>query len=272
MSERSALPALALICSLLAGCLGDQVAGGTGVGNPTKGSVVVALQAASGPEAMAKSGALRRNPDGTFTVLDAGGSAFIIRSGYANVGMVGLKLPTGIVCADADETECESDAIKIKGPFVADLMTGKWQPDPGVFHVPSGSYTDMDIRFEPMDKASSGPDAGLNGHTLLIKGTFGYAGRSDRAFSIALDFNEDGSYVSPVGLGVKAQGLDTLIVLMNVDQWLSHADITACLDSGDLSLDAAGNLAIGKDSGCSDLENATKDAIKGSGNLKVRHD
>jgi hypothetical protein len=271
MLELKTAAALALVSILTAGCVGDQLAGGTGVGNPVKGSVTVAMQAVSGSESLAKTAAPRRNSDGSFTVADAAGTQFTIRSSYANVGSVKLKLPDGIACSQADETECESDRIKIKGPFSADLMTGEWQPNPGVFRIPVGSYSTLTVQFEPMDKDQSDGGTGLQGHTLLIQGTFAYAGK-DAGFSLALDFNEEAEYVAAGGLGVTGKGLDTLLVLLNADQWLSQADITACLDSGKLVLDPAGNLAVDKSDNCPGLENAIKDAVKGSGKLRDHHD
>ena len=93
---------------LLAGCLGDKVAGGTGVGNPTKGSVTLALVADDTPaaKAAAKASAIPRNPDGSFDIADAGGTIFTVRSSFANVGRIKIALPEGLDCSDADETGC----------------------------------------------------------------------------------------------------------------------------------------------------------------------
>ncbi|MDB5051194.1 MAG: hypothetical protein JWO30_4265 [Fibrobacteres bacterium] len=274
MLDSRTIAAISMLCAaLLAGCLGERVAGGTGVGNPTKGSVTVALQAASGQDALAKPGATQpRNPDGTFSVTDAGGTVFTIRSALANVGRVRLQLPEGIVCKDADETECESGEVSIPGPFVADLMTGGWQPDPGVVRIPVGEYRRMDVRLEAMEKGATGTDPDLPGHSMVVKGSFDYAGKADRSFSLALDFDEDARFENLAGLGVEAEGLNRLIVLLDVEQWLAKANITGCLDDKSLSLDAQGGLHVDKENACPGLENILKDAIKGSGNLRGRHE
>ncbi len=277
MSERRMIPTLSLLgvfASLwLSACIGERVAGGTGVGNPTKGSVTVSMQAASGTEALAKRGATQpRNPDGSFSVTDAGGTVFTIRSGYANIGKVKLKLPDGLGCSSADETACQADEVEITGPFVADLMSGAWQPDPGVFRIPVGDYKSIQVRLEAPENDSQPSYPGLAGHSMIIKGEFAYAGKSGRTFSLALDFNEDARFESTAGVGVSAQGLNKLIVLLNVDQWLGQADITKCLDDGSILLDTLGNLAMDQDNACLGLESSIKEAVKASGSIHDKHE
>jgi hypothetical protein len=199
--------AYAACAALLGGCSADRSAGATGVGNPTKGSVTVALVAvdtapAAAPKAAgavgkttSQTGATRaaapaRNPDGSFDIRDAGGTVFTVRSGYANVGRIRIALPEGMDCSDADETACESGEARLEGPWVSDLLTGKWKPEPGAVRLPVGSYKRLEVRLESQDKTSPGvPD--LARHSLVFNGSFSYAGRGDRPFSISLDFEEE---------------------------------------------------------------------------------
>lgn len=263
--------AMALCGALLAGCLGDRVAGGTGVGNPAKGSVTVALQAASGGNTLARFAA-PRNTDGSFTITDAGGSPFTVRESFANVGRIKLHLPEGSDCEDADETACESLKVAIPGPIVANLLTGKWQPDPGSFRVPVGTYRRLDVRLESGLQAAAGPWSGLDGHSMIIKGVFDYAGQSARAFSIALDFEEEVRFGSDSGLWVDSLGTNRLMVLLDVERWLSDVDITACLDKGELELLPDGGLAMDRRNSCGQAVNAVRSAIKASGRLDKRKD
>ncbi|MEO7423860.1 MAG: hypothetical protein ABI036_01660 [Fibrobacteria bacterium] len=258
--------ALALGAALLAGCLDERVAGGTGVGNPAKGSVTVAMQASSGGNGLAKS-STPRNPDGSFTITDAGGTWFTVRECYANVGRIKFQPPDGSECKDVDETACESLKVEIPGPMVADLMTGKFQPDPGSFRIPIGSYRRIDLRLENPPKNPDSSFLPLAGHSMIILGSFEYAGFKANPFSIALDFGEDVRFESDSGLVIDSTGLTRLVVQLDVGKWLSGVDITRCLDEGKLALLPDGSLVVDKDNACGQLENDIKSAIKVSGRL-----
>lgn len=259
----------ALIAVLTASCMDGRQAGGTGIGNPVKGSVTVAMQAASGGDGLAKSAA-PRNPDGSFTIADAGGLKLTIRSAFANVGRIKLKLPDGIDCKDADETECANAEAVIPGPIVADLMTAVWVPDPGAFRLPVGTYRRIEVRLEGKSKDKPGPDSGLDGHSLIIKGSFEYAGKADRRLFIALDIDEEVRFASDSGLALERGGLNRFLILLDVEKWLSGVDIGRCLDEGKLALDTDGALAIGKDNSCGQLQSDLGAAIKASGSLARR--
>ncbi|MDB5103391.1 MAG: hypothetical protein JWP91_1080 [Fibrobacteres bacterium] len=258
--------AIALSAAFLAGCVGERVAGGTGVGNPAKGSVTVSMQASAGGNALAKASA-PRNPDGSFTITDAGGTPFTVRESFANVGRIKLQLPEGLDCKDADESACESLQVEIPGPMVADLMTGKWLPDPGAIRIPIGSYRRIDVRLESQSKDSEGTPSILAGHSMILRGSFDYAGSKDKAFSIALDFGEDARFDSDSGLVIDSIGVNRLLVLLDVEKWLSGVDITRCLDEGRLALLPDGSLVVDKENACGQLENDLKSAIKASGRL-----
>lgn len=257
--------------AFLAGCLLDRSAGASGVGNPTKGTVTVAMVAedsGAGPAAAAKSAGAGRNPDGSFEIRDAGGTAFTVRSGYANVGRIKIALPEGLDCSDADETECEAGEADLRGPWISDLMTGAWIPDPGAIRLPVGSYRRVGVRLEAQEKVPAGaPDLGR--HSLVFGGTFAYAGRTDRPFSIALDFDEEERYESDSGFAV-SEGGNTITIALDIAAWLSHTDITACLDRGGLALDPSGGFVLENDGVCG-LEEGLKNAIKASGSVHGGH-
>lgn len=278
MRNRNVTLAVAVSAALalgLAGCIGDRAAGATGVGNPAKGSVTVALVAvdsapAAAPKASAPAVAVARNPDGSFAIRDAAGTVFTVRSGHANVGRIRIALPDGLDCADADETACESGEIRLEGPWVSDLLTGEWAPSLGSARIPIGAYKRVEVRLESQEEASAGvPDLGR--HSLVFAGTFAYAGRADRPFSIALDFDEDERFESASGFAI-AEGGNTITVALDIARWLARTDLTACLDDGSLPLDAAtGGFTLEKGRGCA-VEQELKDAIKGSGSVSGERD
>lgn len=265
------LALLSIIAAALMGCLESRVAGGTGVGNPTKGSLTVTMQAASGGALAKRAAGTPRNPDGSFDIRDAGGTVFTVRSSSANVGRLKLSLPLGVDCEDADETECEANEVTVAGPFVADLMAGTWQPDPGAFRIPVGNYHRIDVRLQAADEEKPGTDPDLAGHSMIIKGNFAYAGRSDRAFTIGLDFDEDTRFQSDTGFALQA-GNNRITIFLDVEKWLTGADITKCLDNGDLTLDASGNLTAIDSGACSALGESIKDAVKASGRMHGGHE
>ena len=255
-----------LAAAMAVSCMDDRQAGGTGIGNPTKGSVTVAMQAASGVDGLGKTAA-PRNPDGSFTLTDAGGSSITVQVALANVGRIKLKLPDGLDCKDAGETACEAAEAVIPGPMIADLITGKWLPDPGTIRIPVGAYRRIDVRLEGKSKDKPGPDSGLDGHSLILRGIFGYSGKADRRLSITLDFDEDVRFVSDTGLSLDSIGLNRFTVFLDVERWLTGVDIGGCLDEGKLKLDADGGLAIDKENACGLLQSELKAAIKASGKL-----
>lgn len=276
MRNLHATLAAGIAAAILSGCVLDRSAGATGVGNPTKGSVTVALvavdtapAAAAPAKAAAKTAVPNRNPDGSFDIADAGGTVFTIRSGYVNVGRIKIALPDGVDCSEANETACESGEASIEGPWVSDLMTGKWTPDPGAVRIPVGSYKRLDVRLEAQDKVAAGaPD--LARHSLVFGGTFSWSGRSDRPFTVALDFDEDERFESPTAFTV-SEGNTAITINLDIARWLSQANLTDCLENGSLPLDSAGGFAFGKDGGCG-LEQEMKDAIKASGTVRGEHE
>lgn len=257
-----------LLLGCIVGCIEGPATGGSGVGNPPQGTVTFSMQATSGMPPLPKSSAGPLGlPDSAFTVTDAGGTTFTIRSSLANVGYVEIKLPDGQECTEAIDRDCEMDEVKLPGPFVANLMTGAFQPDIGTFRIPAGSYKRVEFRLEALKEGAPTPEPSLLGNSMIITGTFSYAGRADRAFSIALDFDEELRVESPTGMTVRDQGLSKLVLLLEVEKWMATADITRCLEEGELLLDQAGNLVANEENDCEGLEEVLKSGVKGSGEL-----
>lgn len=267
------------------GCFGERVAGTTGVGNPPQGEVIFAMVATKTPAAVAagkraadgaSEGFALPNPgspdtaadpaDTAFTLTDRGGIRFTLRSAVANVGQVKFKLPAGLKCTEDIKQTCEVDDIKIVGPFVADLMAGTFTPAFPAFMAPVGAYQRVEIRLEALEPGAPSPVSALQGHSMVLSGTFAYGGRTDRAFSIILDFDEEATFDSG-SMSVKVGTPNNLRLLFNVDEWLTQADIGRCLDEGKLGLDTLGNLLVDKENACSGLEKVLKDGVKASGDM-----
>jgi hypothetical protein len=259
---------VAYLMSIWTGCGDPQLAGSTGVGNPPQSVVAFSMVADQGPVALAKK-PTQTNSTGlsAFTVSDKGGSRFTLESAFIHLGRVRFKLPDGIDCTAKLDEDCEEDHIQIQGPFVADLMTGSFTPAFPNFQAPHGAYRHISLRLEPLDKDAALPDTAMRGYAFHLAGTFSYGGRADRKFTILLDFNEEAQFNSG-SMEVREQALNRMLLRFRVDAWLSQADITGCLDDGDLVLDANGNLRVDKDHSCNGLEGSVKDGIKASGDLE----
>lgn len=269
MSGLLAAAAVAGPLSGLGGCLGDRMAGSTGVGNPPQSALSFAMVADQGIPA-AKASALpgrTGKPDTAYTVSDRSGTAFVLRRALTNVGQVKFKLPDGVMCTPALSQDCEFDELKVQGPFLADLMAGSFTPAFPIIQAPHGDYRRVEVRLETLEPGRPAADSALVGHSMILSGNFSYAGRSDRAFTIVLDFNEEARFDSGSSR-VREAPLNLLQLRMDVDHWLAQSDIGGCLDSGALVLGGTGDLRIDKDNACDGLEQALKDGVKRSGSLE----
>jgi hypothetical protein len=252
--------------AILASCLGERVAGGTGVGNPPLGSATIALVASPSPSPALKpaSGSSSAGDSGLY-LSDGAGMQFHLKSCVANVGYIRIKLPDGITCRP-EIPGCETDRVELEGPLLADLLAGTLAPDPGAMTIPVGSYNRVEIRFEaPRDDAPN-PDPALRESSMHLSGTFAYAGRTDRTFDISLDFDEEVRFDSG-SMAVRENSDNDLRIRFAVEKWLADADIGDCLADGRLALDSSGNLRIDESSNCGDLEGILKAGIKASGTL-----
>jgi len=204
------------------------------------------------------------SPSNTFTVTDEGGTVFTISEARANVRHIQFDLP--------DESEQDSsEKVSFDGPFIFDLVAGSQSPSIGAFDLEEGLYKRLDIRFddaEAEDGLLPGSDPLLD-NTLLVSGTFDYDGEAARNFRFVLKFNEDLRFEDAGGVLVEAHTTTDVLLELDVSQWLSGIDITACLDGGDLELDDNGDLFIDddSDSGCQDLESTIKENIKNNYDL-----
>ncbi len=173
--------------------------------------------------------------------------------------------------ADDSEDGEEGDKVVVEGPFIADLINGTSVPDLSNFLIPSGNYVRIDVRIEEA-KAEDGlltPADPLNGRSLVASGQFEYQG-SLHTLNLRLKFNETIRFENPNGIPVSESGANDVVVTLDENSWFTGINLTACLDNGDLTLEADGSLVIDENSGqgeCGNIENIIKDNIKASGNV-----
>lgn len=171
---------------------------------------------------------------------------------------------------DGDDNEAdEEDKVVVAGPFIADLIQGTSTPSLTALLIPSGLYTRIDVRIEE-SKAEDGllaADDPLLGRSLYARGSFEYQGATHE-LRLRLKFNEDVRFESKTGIEVAETAANDVVLSLDENAWFKGVNLTACLDEGNLTLEADGSLVIDEDSGedeCGDIENVIKDNIEASG-------
>lgn len=209
-------------------------------------------------------------------VNDAGDQAFALAAATVHLKDIRLSLPAGVACADvadalvgascedvddsADEggdDSGEGAEIKIEGPFVVDLVAGTATPSLDDVRVPALRYERVDLRVDEGEDGAS------------FEGTWATT-VNDAAVDVhfAFDFSEDIRVEQPGGVDVAAEG--ALLVQFVVDDWFAGADLGACLQSGEVAVEAgAADLGDGDDV-CDDIADLVKDNMKNS--LDLGHD
>lgn len=164
--------------------------------------------------------------------------------------------------SDAGGDDCE-DKLRVEGPWVVDLMTGKATPSMDNIRVPQGSYRRVDVRFEDADKNAAKeldvPDE-LTAWTMVATGA--YQGESAQAFDLRLKFNEDARFQSDSGIVVGENGAQEMVMALDVERWFSAVSLDECFDKERLEV-VEGVLVIEDESKrCNAVENAIKGAMK----------
>jgi hypothetical protein len=163
---------------------------------------------------------------------------------------------------DAGDADCE-DKLRVEGPWVVDLMTGKATPSMDDIRVPAGAYRRVDVRFEDADKnAAKGIDvpAELEDWTLVSTGA--YHGDVAAKFAMNLKFNEDARFQSDSGIVVTADGAREMLMALDVQRWFSAVSLEECFEKERLAV-ADDTLIIEDESKrCNAVENAIKEVMK----------
>jgi hypothetical protein len=202
--------------------------------------------------------------------VDSTGTAFTLDSARAHVRYVELFLPTGMTCdtltgigssGGGDYTvSCEGNRIQARGPWSVDLLTGAATPPMPTIPVLPGTYPRFDIRLE------KGPDD----ITLAVTGVAPLDGTST-PFRLALDFDEEARFEG-TGIIATEGAISQAILKLDPTAWFAALPLSQCAEEGDLEFED-GILVIedGSDD-CSGVEDAVKEAFKGSGDLRDRDD
>ncbi|GEM_PF-1601176 len=276
----------ALLAMLLTHCSPEKVAGGAGAGNPPLADVTLAFTARSAadtalpkasPALLKSSGIVIRNPDGSFTVRDAAGTALILTAINVNISRIDFELPEGLSCAQAPGVVCDSEEVSLRGALSMDLMTGVSTPALDRFHLPEGLYKRVRLRLDEGEGSSGrrGKDGGEDPGGLLTNLVI--SGRTDSAlgpvhsFAVRLDLQDGLEFDKPDGFRIKADSLNAVLMQLSVDKWMTGVNLAKCLDSTSAVPDSLGVKILTGDGFCGGQGLLIRRNIEASGEID-RHE
>lgn len=203
-----------------------------------------------------KEGQVADDGDQMYTPVDI---RFVVRH-------IELDLPDEVVCQDVeDQLEGAScldgeRVIRVDGPMLVDLKSGKVMPSIDNIRVPDLAYKRVDVRIDDdKDKLLDGE------HSWNMKSSFEHEGQT-YSMEVLLKFNEDIRFERVGGVSV---GSGPLLVSFDPTLWLKGLDITRCLDEGHIKPDG-NSIIISDDSDlgeCDGYEGMLKENLKKSGQL-----
>lgn len=250
---------LALLGSVAA-CGGDSI-GGTNTGNALVSIRVGATQGP--PRALSQ-----------VSGNDAQGTAFIITSARAYIRDIRFSLPAGTTCETLDAelvapVVCDGDDLRIERKLVVDLLADTAPAALAGIELPPLDYRRVDVRFDDADDATDPVPVSdpLWDNTLVATGTFAYQATT-YPFELVLSFDEDARFEQPSSLGLAAGKAADILLALDVEKWFAAIPITECLDDGDLTFTSGKLILQDSEGSCSEIEDAIKDAIKGSAELE----
>jgi hypothetical protein len=258
------LPVLFIV---MMNCSDSKVAGGTGMGNPPQGKVTLSFEATtSDTELMKQSASTTPLASDSLVVSDSAGTPFVIRKLLLNIRHIYFELPPNESCDDLPDLEC---VIKIPGPFMADLLKGTTRPVLLRRSIPAGTYRDIELLLDNVDASDTLAleYEEMVGHTMMLQGAFSYQGRSDRIFTIRLEFYEEVDIESQEDLVLNENEELKWKVWFDARQWLTNINITRCLDENPDLLDGQGNLILDNGSECGQMEDDLNESIINSGSF-----
>jgi len=258
----------AILGYMLCGCAPDEkLAGAAGTGNPS-GEASFSMKVAS----------MSPN-DSTLTTKDQSQTVFTINETKILIARLEFEFPDSTTCENSDfefssPVVCYDDKLVINGPYTYDLIKNVSTPPIGTFDLPVGDYDNIKIQFVDLQSIDSAAisDTNLIGFTMIIGGTFNYAGNSTRSFKFHLRFNEIVKFLSQKNVVISEKNKTDISVVLEVDTWFNGVNIKKCLTDNHLNLNSNGNLVIKEGalsrSGCLDLETKIRTDISNSGSFR----
>jgi hypothetical protein len=214
------------------------------------------------------------------TFQSSDGTKFTLTQARIHLRDIRLDLPQGTKCADVrgliTGAECKggesgsgSNTLVVRGPLIADLMTGTTTPDLSGLVIPAGTYKRIDFRLEEAKAGEVAAGEMLIGYSMKVGADF--TEQAGKKLELALKFSEDARFESATGVQVPEGG--TLIALLQPTKWLEGLPVGTCLQKGDVAFEGDTLRIDDRAKGdCSGAEELVKRNVKNSGELRQHED
>ena len=157
---------------------------------------------------------------------------------------------------DTDQTR-----VDLKGPYVADLLSGSTVPSLAEVSIPSGLYKEIELKIAKSDvNDSAGVDQSILGRSIYLVGTYTTIANVSKDFELAFELGEEFKIVNDQGVSLEANALSTVNMIFNLTTWFDFSDKTINSSSLDFEDISAGSISLTKDSG--EIESALMEVIK----------
>jgi hypothetical protein len=270
-----------IFSGILPGCSLNNLAGGTGVGNP--GGVTTVSIIAHSDQTLQK----YLNYEKTDTLYS--GAPEIVRPPIPiqDEGQLLFEVTTVVLTTDKmhflfsdtvnpsvalkdfhGEVTPDSQGIVLTGPIKFNAMTGICIPSLNNFFLPETYYSALEIFMGYENEGSS--------TTLIpnvtIEGLFSYKD-TVRIFSIMVFMELDKTYENAAGdFLVSSKNTSRFMLLMNAAHWLDHINFKQMLDDKIIQLNSQGNLIINEmqnDNPYKDIKKTLRKNVPNSGVLLI---
>jgi hypothetical protein len=215
-----------VLLGLAAGC-GDGAASGAGQPQAQTARLYIEAVSSFGPSSSENPRPLHFD--------DPRGTVYSLTSARLGVESIALIFSAPKSCADAEifdpalmkGVECTSHELVIRGPFVIDLLNGGIEAAESTqsnWTIPALDYRRVELRLAPFSTRSN------SRHTLRAQASFGMTD-SIRELSVRFRFRATAgdSIAAPLLPG------DSLVLGLNVAEWLERIPVTRCVQNGHLS-------------------------------------
>ncbi len=257
-----------LTCISFFQCIPERVAGGAGAGNPPLGEVTLALKAkSSGPRILPKSTASGLIAlDSGFVIRDSAGAVLSLDSIVSRVEGIDFALPDSLDCPIFSGLPCKDGETTLEGPFDLDLLRGISHPALNVFKIPAGLYRKIGFKLIA-NKQDSLTDWDSTSQNIVLWGRMGALGSAGQRFVIRINLTEGLDFGDPVGVRIKSDTLNNILLGLNVDDWFQGTDMQACMAASPAGSDSAGIVRLQGDGFCSGTGIRVRRNIEASGGI-----
>lgn len=193
------------------------------------------------------------NPNLPLQAPEADDALVEVNAATLSVRDIEIDLPDGRTCADlppgavVEPLLCESDKLRLEGPYTFDLVNRTASPPLDDVVIPAGTYDRVDLRLDP--------DSAPSEQSFTMSGTVDGA-----PFDLALPINEDARFENESGL--RLDSWHQLAAHLDLGALMADVPLADCVSD----LGEEGVASVTEDR-CKDVEDTLKDALKNTFDL-----